>query len=184
MNISGFILVLIAVFLIYKIHTDPIIGQSGGAQTKVEAYLQQDPYYARQYRELDNVDNVLNRPQEPGKEVTQNLVASNVYTHQQAELCEPVKTYIDFSDMDIVKKETPEETRILVENRQPYFLDEALIIDNYGEQFYWDWRYPKQPISVKFVTDPEGYVRDHPNVYPSYIIKSRNLKNLKPNDPK
>jgi hypothetical protein len=178
MNISGIILVFIAAFLIYKIHTDD--GQTGGAlQQMTIQNRHQDPYYARQYRELDDVDNVLNRPQEPGKPAIQSLVAKNVHDTTELELRPSIRKYLDF--MDIMTENTPREMKVLVESRQPYFLDEALIIERDGYKFYWDWRYPKQPISLDFIKDPEAYVKSHPNVYPSYIIKSRDYKGLGPN---
>lgn len=179
MNISGIILILIAAFLIYKIDTSQIGGGLGLRQMTIYN-RHQDPYYARQYRELDDVNNVLNRPVMPGNKVTQGLVAYNVWNRgNELELSEPIKKYFDFSD--IIHRKTPEETKVLVENLQPFFLDEAMIIDHYGEKFYWDWRYPKQPISVEFAKDPETYVKQHPNEYPSYVIKSRNYSALGPN---
>jgi len=187
MNVSGIILVFIAAFLIYKIQTDQT-DQFGGALTQMTIDNRyQDPYYARQYRELDDVDNVLNRPQEPGKEVIQSLAPVNAGPDvddddkpiTQLRLLPPVQRYLDFND-DIQKTEVSEQTKVLVEGQQPYFLDEALIIDHYGEKYYWDWRYPKQPIAIQFIQDPEGYVRDHPNEYPSYVIKSRDYSNLGP----
>lgn len=185
MNISGIILVilvLIASYLIYKIHTDE---QTGGALSQMTIHNRyQDPYYERQYRELDDVDNVLNRPQEPGNPVIQNLVAKNAFQTSSSkgfegalELREPVKKYLDF--MDIKTQPTSDKVKVLVENQQPYFLEDALIIDRDGHKFYWDWRYPKQPISVDFIKDPDRYVRERPNEYPSYIIKSRDYTELK-----
>jgi hypothetical protein len=183
MNISGIILVLVAAFCIYKIQTGDQTG--GDLQQMTIDNRYQDPYYAQQYRELDDVDNVLNRSQEPGNKVIQDLVAWNVHDDglgggKEQELREPIKKYLDF--MDIKTLETSEETKVLVESKQPYFLDEAMIIDSYGHKFYWDWRYPKQPISIDFATDPDAFVRSHPNEYPSYIIKSRDYSELRPNN--
>jgi hypothetical protein len=183
MKISGIILVFVAAFLIYKIQTDQT-DQTGGTLTQITIDNRyQDPYYGRQYRELDDVDNVLNRPQEPGKEGIQSLAPINAGPEvdgpiSQLRLLPPVERYLNFND--IQKTDTTEQTKVLIEGQQPYFLDEALIIDHYGEKYYWDWRYPKQPIAIQFIQDPEGYIRDHPNEYPSYVIKSRDYTNLGP----
>jgi hypothetical protein len=181
MNISGIILVLIAAFLIYQIHVSGQ-QQTGGAlkQMTVEN-RHQDPYYARQYRELDDVDNVLNRPQELGKKHIQDLVARNLHMGSEMPLQELQQQRMNFSDTDVPKIATTESAKVLVENQQPYFLDEALILDREGRKYYWDWRYPKQPISVDFVKDPDNYVKTRPNEYPSYVIRSRDYSDLGPN---
>ena len=181
MNISGSMLVLLIVYLITKLADFGTIAQLGGSLPQMNIdNKHHDPNYSRQYRELDDVDNVLNRPVKAVNKITEGLQAKNMFRGQELELRAPVKTYLDF--MDIMTKETPTEVKVLVEDKQPYFLDEALIIDKYGKKFYWDWRYPKQPISVAFAKDPELYIREHPNEYPGYIIASRNYSNLGPND--
>ena len=177
MKFSAVILILIALYLIFRINkTD----QVGGAvkQLSIENKTS-DPYYARQYRELDNIDNVLIRPLGKGNKNTEKLLPSNMFDSVDQELRVPIKKYLDF--IDIMKKTTPEKTKVLVESKQPYFLDESLIIDYYGKKYYWDSRYPKQPISVEFAKDPLTYAKLHPNEYPSYVIASRNLAELEPN---
>lgn len=183
MNTSGVILLLVAAFLIYKIQMDQ--DQTGGsvANAITIANRYQDPYYSRQYRELDDVDNVLNRPQTKGDPYIDALVPWNQDQDTAQRLRAPVSKYLDFNDDGRKPTPTDEKVKVLVEGRQPYFLDEALIIDRDGKKFYWDWRYPRRPISLQFATDPEGYVRDHPNEYPSYVIASRNYSALQPNDP-
>lgn len=185
MNISGIFLVLIATYLIYKIHTDT--DQTGGDLKQMDiSNRYQDPYYTRQFRELDDVDNVLNRPLEATNKDIARLVASNTFggagkpnIGDHPEIRSTPKTYLDF--MDIMNKETPKEVKVLIESKQPYFLDEALIIERDGHKYYWDWRYPKQPISLDFAKDPERYTQLHPNEYPSYVIASRNYNGLQPN---
>lgn len=179
MNVSGIILVLVIAYILYHVsaHGMPQIGGALPQMTIRNRY--QDPYYARQYRELEDVDNVLNRPLLPVNPVTEKLEGQHeIGVHNEQELREPVKTYFDFAATDRPKRSTGEDTKVLVEVRQPYFLDEALIIDRDGEKYYWDTRYPKQPISINFAKDPVKYIKDRPNEYPSYVIASRNYGDL------
>lgn len=175
MNTTGIILVIVALFLVFKISTMDHEQTGGDLKQMTIDNRYQDPYYARQYRELDDVDNVLNRPQEPGKPHIENL--------------KPVHTVglgsqkkIQNNDTANPKTVISDTTRVLVEGQQPYFLDEALIIDRDGYKYYWDWRYPKEPVSIDFLKDPDTFIKKHPNVYPSYVIRSRNLTGLQPHD--
>lgn len=183
MNASGIILVLVIAYILNYIreHGMPSMPglQLGGALPQMTIRNKyKDPYYARQYRELEDVDNVLNRPLLPGSTVIQKLEGCRPDTHNEQELVEPAKTYFDFAATDRPARKTKDDTRVLVEARQPYFLDDALIIDKDGEKFYWDTRYPKQPISIEFAKDPMKYIQDRPNEYPSYVVASRNYGDL------
>jgi hypothetical protein len=79
--------------------------------------------------------------------------------------------------------ETDNSLKVLVEDHQPFFLNGALIINKEGQKFYWYARYPLKPISIDFASDPDKYVAEHPNIYPSYVISSRNYEDTKPYDP-
>ena len=127
MKFSAIILVVVALYLIFKIgKTD----QVGGAVKQLTIKNKtNDPYYARQYRELDDVDNVLIRPLGKGNKETEKLLPSNMFDSVDQELRVPIKKYLDF--IDIMQKTTPEKTKVLVESKQPYFLDESLIINYY-----------------------------------------------------
>jgi hypothetical protein len=188
MNISGSILILIIIYVLYNFSqgNDFGLGMLGLGLEQMGGKLPQmniqnkydDPYYNRQYRELDDVDNVLNRPLHATVKAIRNLKASNKYLHNETQLSVPDKVFFDFAAADVVTKDTSEAVKVLVENKQPYFLDEALIIDKDGKKFYWDTRYPKQPISVEFAKDPVKYVRTRPNEYPSYVVASRNYGDI------
>lgn len=180
---------LILVALLIKVYNAP--DQSGGALKQVTiANKYTEPYYSRQYRELDDVNNVLNRPTFKPVDYINKLQPANeacaspgqkddtLKCSRPLELKVPHKRYLHFTDIET--KQTPQNLKVLVESKQPYFLDEALVVDYYGKKFYWDSRYPKEPISVLFAQDPERFIREHPNEYPSYIIKSRDYSRLKP----
>jgi hypothetical protein len=190
MNAPGVILVIVVIFLLYMITTSdqsgagPSPSQSPGPVSAAAA----GPHYARQYRELEDVNTVLYRQQEPGVPAISALQAWNTNTETQLRLGLGLGLGAG-SDVDELRsfvrpyetaptQPTPDSTRVVVESKQPYFLDEALIIERDGEKYYWDWRYPRQPILIQFATDPEGYMRDHPNEYPSYVIESRDHSGL------
>lgn len=138
--------------------------------------------YTRQYREIDNVDNVLNRPLQKVNKYTARLHAANSWNNNdgtqraQLELVEPTKRYLNF--IDSKPEHVTPDIHTLVESKQPYFLDKANIIDYYGKKFYWDWRYPKEPLPIQFAHNPDKFVKENPNLYPSYIIRSRDLSQL------
>lgn len=140
------------------------------------------PHYIRQQRELANVDNVLNRPLYPVDKNIERSHAANVWLDYDGdfrhhhELLIPEKRYFDFKDINQVSASV--DTKVAVEAKQPYFLDEALIVERDGMKFYWDWRYPKKPLPIEFALDQDKFVLEHPNEYPSYIIKSRETKYL------
>lgn len=176
MNIPGGILILLVTAVLFKIHH--MKNQEGGTLSAININNKYtEPYYSRQYRELDDVNNVLNRPVVKGKDNINTLQAWNTECDldgklmEQLKLREPWKRYLDFNDIEVKPNEN--SLKVLIEDKQPYFLDEALIIDYYGEKFYYDANYPKQPISVDFAKDPAKFCREHPNEYPSYIIGSR-----------
>jgi len=171
MNTTAIILILLVAYLVYNIQD-----QHGGTLKQMTINKDyQGPYYARQYRELDDVDNVLNRLVYPRDEVTQRLIP-----HNKPEQTPGTGPACSDQYHDIAHLALPDSTIVLVEGQQPYFLDGSgpLVLDRYGKKFYWDARYPKQPISVEFAENPEKYVKDHPNEYPSYVIKSRDYSRL------
>ena len=57
MKFSAVILILVALYLILKISKSDQVG--GAIKQLTIKNKTNDPYYARQYRELDDVDNVL-----------------------------------------------------------------------------------------------------------------------------
>lgn len=168
MNIIGLICMLFIAVLLMKIHKE----QSGGSvpQMSIENKYT-EPYYGQQYRELDDVNNVLNRPMKERRAEIDALVAHDPTVPPQYHYIDPQRTYLDFGDT--VSSPVTESDKTLVASQQPYFLDEALVIDYYGEKFYHDARFPRQPISIEFAKDPKKFCRDHPNEYPSYVIASR-----------
>jgi hypothetical protein len=123
--------------------------------------------YSQQINELDNVDNVLLRPTFPGKPVINNLQPVDEA---------PVNTGVlpKESIADVETPVVPLGTKAVVEAKQPYFLDNALIINYYGKPHYWDFRFPRQPLPLEFAKDPVKFVNENPEVYPSYIVRMRN----------
>lgn len=178
MNISGLMVILMILYLLYHFKDGSHIQDGGNPPYASIENKYQEPYYQQQYNELDNVDNVLNRPIQQGKDHIKDLHASNMYDHQELDLKIPPKKYLDF--MDVQNRETPKDLKVLVEGKQHYFLDKALVIDYYGHKYYWDYRFPRQPISVEFARNPAQYIKEHPSVYPSYVIASRRTPYISP----
>lgn len=130
--------------------------------------------YQRQLNELEDVDRVLDRPTKPGDKYVENLKLplegapiSDKYQH----LVKLKRKTFDFKD--IVDKPVSEDDLVKVEDKQPYMFDEPVIVDYYGTKNYWDWRFPRKPISIKFLENPEEFCKRHPDQYPSYVIASR-----------
>ena len=143
-----------------------------------------EPSYIRQYKELDAINNVLNRPVKPGQKDINNLQASNLQPGIEHELSGGYAQWDEGTSAATLADEKVDSTlKVLVEDRQPFFLDGALIIHKDGQKFYWDARYPREPVSLDFAEHPDKYVAEHPTVYPSYVISSRDYSGLKPHDP-
>lgn len=175
MSITGlFIVLLIACLFILNFSK-----QSGGSPSGWSAVTipQTSNIYSQQFNELDNVNNVLNRPVVPGNEYINNLQPHD--TKEHANLGVLPKESVP----DIASNPVPEGTKVILESKQPYFLDSALIVNYYGKTHYWDERYPRQPLPIEFAMNPDKFVKEHPSEYPSYVIESRNLSNLEPYDP-
>jgi hypothetical protein len=173
MSITGLFLVLLiaSLFIVMTLHS-----QTGGSPSGWSAVTipQTSNIYSQQFNELDNVDNVLKRPLFPANKFINALTPVEEGPENAAKLPKE-------SMPAIVREPVADGTKVMVETKQPYFLDNALIVNYYGKTHYWDWRYPRQPLPVEFATDPEQFVRDHPEVYPSYVIKSRNYADLQMN---
>ena len=173
------LLVLVAVLYIY--HTEE---QTGGLPQVTISNKYNEPYYGRHYRELDDVHNVLARPLRQGKPHIQQLRSVGISADSRpAQLQKAPVTYLDLEAGEYITDPTPKSILTLVEGRQPSFFNESVVIDYCGRKFYWDWRYPEQPLPVEFAQDPEGYLRRHPNEYPAPLVASRNLSQVKPYDP-
>lgn len=63
--------------------------------------------------------------------------------------------------------------RQVIQQYQPYFYDQAEIINQYDFPFYRDWRYPERPIDPQFAINPEKYCEKNPQVYPCYRYFSK-----------
>lgn len=169
MSIIGLLIVIFILSLLFKFNFQ-IGGTIKGADiVKPVQFPASDSSYLQQYHELHNVDNVLKR-----KQYLRNEVINNVKPNDGN-----LNYHLNVLPFKLNEKITTTDTKNLVEEKQPYFLDDALVVKYYGVDHYWDWRYPRQPIRVEFAKNPSKYVREHPDEYPSYIIKSRNFKDLK-----
>ena len=58
--------------------------------------------------------------------------------------------------------------RALVGKYQPYMYDQPKILDYYDTPLYRDWRYPQQPIDLRFLANEEKYCAQFPNAYPCF----------------
>ena len=56
--------------------------------------------------------------------------------------------------------------RKVIKKHQPYMWEQANIINFYDTPLYRDWRYPLQPINIKFAANPEKYCELYPMAYP------------------
>ena len=53
------------------------------------------------------------------------------------------------------------------------FLKEVDLIDYYNKDFYYDARFPQEPLDIAFAKEPEKYCRNNKNIYPCYKWYSR-----------
>src|SRR3989338_9131710 len=58
-----------------------------------------------------------------------------------------------------------------ISERQPYIYEKCPQIEL--NDHYRDWRYPREPIPLKFLADPHGYCQAHPQRYPCYVRQIR-----------
>jgi hypothetical protein len=145
----------------------------GGAPLVRDATEQ--TYYARQFDELKNTDNVLYREtEEPPEDINDlQLFPSGKSTNSEPlEMKTPKRVKFNFKDMQFHDEQT--ENKEMIKRIQPYFMSQPEIIYRAdGSNYYWDWQFPKQAVSTEFAKDPERFVREHPLEYPSYVIRSR-----------
>ena len=55
-----------------------------------------------------------------------------------------------------------------IKMHQVPFLKEVDLVDYYNKDFYYDARYPQEPVDIAFAKDPENYCRNNKNIYPCY----------------
>ena len=84
----------------------------------------------------------------------------NVVNRRPSQNDKSNKTCINSENDTIVK---------LVQNAQPYIYDKPNIINYYDFPLYRDWRYPLQPISLKFLSNPQKFCKEFPTTYPCFI---------------
>jgi hypothetical protein len=179
MNITGILLVLLILLILTVILTLTTGNQTGGSPSGWSAITipVTNNVYSQQFNELDNVDFVLKRQQVPGNEYINQLTGATDTERETQEVL-PKQSLKDIKPATVSV-----DTKVRIETKQPYFFDDAMIVSYYGKPYYWDFRYPRQPIPVEFAKDPERFVRENPTEYPSYIIASRDYTNYQPNDP-
>jgi hypothetical protein len=133
--------------------------------------------YARQYHELDNYNNVLNRRVGPPDANTNDLVGfewDKPTDSQPAKLIPIQPTYLDLTtDTYRTPPKPSTNLKARVKARQPYFFTKPYVKNYYGKRYYADWRYPLFLVSTDFAENPAKFVREHPLDYPSYIIQAR-----------
>lgn len=136
--------------------------------------------FQRRINEIIDTDRVLDRKVVPGKKSISNLILRDSKP-ETTENCLKLQKCQKNRGMRFHKDDPKEVTcisethpvRTLIEEKQPYMMDKSEIINYYGSQSYWDWRFPRKPIDIRFAVNPKKYVKEHPNTYPSYVIKSR-----------
>ena len=172
MNWPGLLALIAAAYLI-----SALMGtQTGGGLPGLARPKPTEPYYERQYRELDDINAVLRRPVESPKENINTLRPYNLEQEDNLHLKQSVPSYLDFYDTKVTTVSSADRSAITT--KQPFLFDRAEIVYKSGQPFYYDARYPESPIPIQFATDPEGFIRDHPSQYPSYVIKKSNLSAL------
>lgn len=139
-----------------------------------------DLSYQQRINEIIDVNRVLDRPTTAGdRHITKvkPLPSSPDHTFNLFQLRKSRRKPIEYSDQPktCLPKNHPIYT--VIDEKQPYMFDKPMVIDYYGSLNYWDWKYPRQPIDVRFAADPKKFCKMNPNSYPCYLINSR--KDLK-----
>lgn len=183
-------IIIVLIIIVYVIRKQRTRTQSGGGSVKCAVNinpLDTAPAIKRQIREIQQTDCFLNRELLPNNENIANLkpkrtyVTSDGYTPRiQQELTSCPTCELNFKDIDCEKASS--DDKILVESAQPFFLDSPYVIGYYGKNHYFDSRYPRKPIHISFLQDEQKFIKERPQVYPSYVIQSRNYSNLEPSE--
>ena len=122
-----------------------------------------------------HVDRLLQRQYRPGHQIIQK-VRPNLTTG--LDYCDDVtlgtcrgKISSTFKDppMSCLPREHPIYPTI--SERQPYIYEKCPQIEL--NDHYRDWRYPREPIPLKFLANPHGYCQAHPQRYPCYVRQIR-----------
>ena len=133
--------------------------------------------YTQRLNEIENTDFVLDRPVTPGKPRINNLdlrFSCPTDNHVEKVVGKISKKTLIFKDIEQNKIPNSEATNTIIDDRQPYMFSRGPhVVDYYEGRFYYDWRYPRKPISVKFAADPKGYCKNNLGVYPCNVINSR-----------
>lgn len=170
MYLPGILLLIVISVLLYN-----FIPQKGGT---TPAPTTPNPiegnFFKRQYDELTDIRAFLRRPLLPGNQDTTDLVPSNTPNHlgsHPLELVQEPTYYLDFADEQQPDPITLEDLALIRELQPKHLGLEPLVVTVGGKRFYHDARYPENPISIDFARDPIKFQKEHPTVYPSYIIK-------------
>jgi len=125
--------------------------------------------YAQRMNEIVNTDRVLDRPvKAAANRITKLIIplSNPVQTDKYKQIGKHKQKTLRFTDQKELKIPKNHQVYTFVDERQPYMFDQPTVIDNSGKKFYWDWRYPRKPIDIRFAIDPVGYCKKHPNTYP------------------
>lgn len=136
------------------------------------------PQIQRQICEIKNVNHFLGRDVTPGDDEIRHL---HPFSPMEPQF--PLQPLLEkpLVNCPIAQEKLETDTKTLVEVNQPFFLESPFIIQFYGKHHYFDARYPRKPIHVSFLENPEKFVKENPMVYPSYVIRSRDFSQLKSN---
>ncbi len=111
--------------------------------------------YSRNHRELENVDNVLDRQVTKGTTIVNPVPCGNTNAD-----------YVIRNEIKPLNKSISQDLKALIQYRQPYMFDKPKITDIDTNKYYYDWKYPRKPISVEFLKNPKKYCRSNPLEYP------------------
>lgn len=149
--------------------------------------------YFQQEQELGNFNNVLLRNRQPGKKEINNIQTTlttgladknDKYGRlHEGSLCEPDDNPPNKVLGMFEKHQIPEKLEECVTDKKVWnnivkfqpdiYGNKPHVINYYGRLFYHDWRYPLQPINIRFASNPKKFVEQYPQEYPSYVILSR-----------
>src|SRR3989338_6174566 len=114
-----------------------------------------------------HVDNILHRTFRPGHQMIQRLKPSAT---SGLEGCTDITQKECRGKRNIVYRDTqlscvPKSHQVYdrIRQVQPIVYQNEPYVKNYYDQAYYrDWRYPREPVNLKFLADPKGYCERHP----------------------
>lgn len=183
---------LILLVLIFQcLKADRNTSETFSSMTEPGSYLPENKYI-KSINELNDVNTVLKRPIKAGDSQINSLRIANSYDElenhdleiqpkgkagfnqdtgsEQFNFDGKIRNTVKppYSDPELFCISSRHAIKKYVKKYQPFMFQKPKIVDYYGSQFYYDWRYPQKPVSLKFLANPMKYCRDNPEIYPCY----------------